>query len=399
METARQLTEKQAKQNESLARNHRAIAKDGQAIAELELEKARIMLQQKQLEQEKADQAWRAGLMQSNIASNDMAVIQHNMALSEVNVAYTAFGAITNCFSNIVVSASIVAGFVFVPLSNSTDMTKLNADFTCVLTFFSSLALVLLLHTVYMSTEATIQGTKAIYVDSHSAATVWSSVESMTVLQGVIHKYYYAGLTAVYMVICCLVWATLDTSNGLDTRDYFVGGLCTFMLTVVPMVGISRADKQIADCFKQRAALSQIDRNQYRNFGDSEAWGLSRTDTQTNSEGTPSFRRTTGLQGGDWLHVAPDEAAGSNTEASARTSDGAPASRRETDGIDFSVFRTPGGVSAFAGQQQQQQQQQQGTEAPAQRRFSEIATASGPRQSAGAGLPEAGGDGVYHSMD
>ena len=188
MQTARQLTEAQAKLNHETAQFHRDVANDSESIAQIELENARLALKQKALEQEKAEQAWRAGVAQSNIARNEKEVIQANMDLNEINIAYNAFGAITNVFANIVVSSSIVAGFVFVPLSGM-DLSKVDDHFTSVILLFSVLALTLLLHTVYVATESTIQGTKQVYEISNSAAVVWSGVEAMTVLQTKVHWY------------------------------------------------------------------------------------------------------------------------------------------------------------------------------------------------------------------
>ena len=188
MQTARQLTEAQAKLNHETAQFHRDVANDSESIAQIELENARLALKQKALEQQKADQAYRAGVAQSNIARNEKEVIQANMDLNEINIAYNAFGAITNVFANIVVSSSIVAGFVFVPLSGM-DLSKVDDHFTSVILLFSVLALTLLLHTVYVATESTIQGTKQVYEISNSAAVVWSGVEAMTVLQTKVHWY------------------------------------------------------------------------------------------------------------------------------------------------------------------------------------------------------------------
>ena len=76
MQTARQLTEAQAKLNHETAQFHRDVANDSESIAQIELENARLALKQKALEQQKADQAYRAGVAQSNIARNEKEVIR-----------------------------------------------------------------------------------------------------------------------------------------------------------------------------------------------------------------------------------------------------------------------------------------------------------------------------------
>jgi len=265
METARQLTEAQAKKNAEIAIKHQGIAEDNANVARIELETAQLQQQKHQLEQLIADQSRQANVMHQKIAQNEGKMIEANMDLAEIQIAYGAFSAITASYGNVVVSASVVAGFVFVPLAGQ-DLRQVDDDFTSVILVLSTISLVLLLHTVYMATEATVQGTKQVYEVSNSAAVVWSGVETMTIIQKQVMYYYYMGIGTVYLVIPCLVWASILSNNTLSARYVVVGVVCTLISTVWPYLASTRANAQIKTLLHKKAAETTIDRKGLRSL-------------------------------------------------------------------------------------------------------------------------------------
>jgi len=266
MKKARELTEKARKAEDGIAKAHEKIATQQMAHAELDEQIAKMAEEQQRMLEMRSAMEVEAHGYEQNIAVQQGRIIEGNIALTEMQVAYGAFSAITNSFANLVVSASIIASLVFVPISLGSSLNNVNGPLARCIFLLSCLSLVVLLYCIFVATQAITVGTKHVYQtnakEGRACSDIWTAVGTLVDLQDDVIFSYFSGTALLYALICLMCWASLEQSmnttdgnqynqkDGLQWEDYLTGTVCTLFSFIFPVIFVYRAKKYVDSSFE-----------------------------------------------------------------------------------------------------------------------------------------------------